>query len=86
MAHAVSVSSFRSDHMSPPALALAVLLHALAALALWRMSLTAQLPQPEEAVEVTLEQPKPPVPPPTAAQESPPPARPSRRACVRPRR
>jgi protein TonB len=64
--------------MSPPALALAVLLHAAVALALWWMSLDRpQLPPAEEAIDVTFEQPKPEEPPPPppqqAAQPSPPP-------------
>ncbi len=52
--------------MSPPALALAVLLHVLAALALWWMSLDPpQLPHTEDAIEVTVERPPPPPPDPT---------------------
>lgn len=64
MAHNVSASSLRSDHIPPSALALAVLLHALAALALWWMSQNPpQLPPPEDPVDVTFEQPKVPEPP-----------------------
>ena len=44
MAHAISTASLRSDHMSPSALALAVLLHALVVLALWWMSLNPRQP------------------------------------------
>ena len=51
--------------MSPPALALAILLHALVVLALWWMSQNrSALPPAEEAIEVSFEQPKPPEPPP----------------------
>ena len=51
--------------MSPPALALAILLHALVVLALWGMSQNrSALPPAEEAIEVSFEQPKPPEPPP----------------------
>ena len=63
MADDVSASSFRSDRMSHLALALAALLHALAALALWRMSQDRPLPPPvEDPIVVTVEQPKPPAP------------------------
>ncbi|MFI5000515.1 MAG: energy transducer TonB [Reyranellales bacterium] len=65
MAHAPSASSLRFNHMSPPALALAMLLHGLAALALWWMAQhPPQLPPPEVPIEVTVEQLKPPPPPP----------------------
>lgn len=70
MIPAVSVLSRRSDRMSPPALALAVLLHALAIFALWWMSTHRPLPPiGEEEVEITFEVPKTPEPPP-----APPPA------------
>ena len=60
MAHALSTSSYRSDHLSPSALALAVLLHAAVGLALWWMMLNRpSLPPAEEPIEVTIEQPKP---------------------------
>ena len=60
--------------MSPPALALAVLLHVVVALALWWMSLNRpDLPPAEEAIEVTVEQPKPPEPPPQPEQAPQPP-------------
>ena len=65
--------------MSPPALALAVLLHALAALALWWMSLDhgSRLPPLEDAIEVTVERPPPPPPPPPDPPKEPtPPATP----------
>lgn len=64
MAHAVSASSFRSDHMSPSAVALAVLLHALVAFTLWWMSQSPPQPPAEQAIDVTFEQPKPEPPPP----------------------
>ena len=49
--------------MSRPALALAALLHALAALALWRISQDRPLSLPvEEPIVVTVEEPKPPAP------------------------
>lgn len=51
--------------MSPAALALAVLLHALVVLVLWWLSLDRFHVTPaEEVIEITLEQPKPPEPPP----------------------
>ncbi len=64
MISAVSALSHRSDRMSPPALALAVLLHALVILALWWMSMHRPTPPGEEAVEITFEVPKTPEPPP----------------------
>ncbi len=77
MAHAISASSFRSDHISPPALALAVLLHALVVLALWWMSQNrSALPPAEEPIEVSFEQPKPPEPPPPKQQPTPAPPEP----------
>ncbi len=74
MAHAVSASYFRSDHMSPQALALAFLLHALTALALWWMSMHRPAPPTEPTIDVTIEQTKPPEPTP---QPQPPPAPPT---------
>ncbi len=74
MTPAASALSHRSDRMSPPALALAVLLHALAILALWWMSVNqSRQPPSEEAVEITFEAPKapepaPPPPPPQPKQ------------------
>jgi TonB family protein len=64
VAHAVSTSSFRSDHMSPSAVALAVLLHGLVVLAVWWMSLHPTQPPAEESIDITFEQPKPEPPPP----------------------
>jgi protein TonB len=64
--------------MSLPALVLAVLLHALVALALWRLSQDRPPPPPAmEPIEITIEKPKPAEPPPPPApQQSPPPAPP----------
>lgn len=77
MAHAVSTSSLRSDHMAPPALAMALLLHALVALALWGMSLSQPRPSPaEDTVDVTFEQPQPPEPPPAPPEQKPAPQAP----------
>ena len=50
--------------MSPVAVALAVLLHGLVALAIWWLSLGAPKPPIEDAIEVSLEQIKPPEPKP----------------------
>jgi TonB family protein len=61
---AVSALSHRSDRMSPPAIALAVLLHALVILAIWWAAVHQQQQQPgEEVVEITFEAPKAPEPP-----------------------
>ncbi len=60
--------------MSPPALVLAVLLHVVAALALWWLSVNRPIVRPvEEAIEVTIEKPKPPDPPPPEPKPQPPP-------------
>jgi TonB family protein len=65
VAHAASASSYRSDRMSPVALALAVLLHALVVLAIWWLvENRPQLAPAEEPVMVSFEEPKPPEPPP----------------------
>jgi len=51
--------------MSPTGPALALLLHALVALALWQMSMAGKRQMPEETpIEVTIERPKPPPKPP----------------------
>jgi TonB family protein len=72
VAQLVSAFSLRSDRLSPSGLALAALLHATAALALWWMSRNPpQLPPGEDPIAVTFEQPKAPDPPPM-----PPPSRP----------
>ena len=71
--------------MAPSALVLAVLLHALVALALWWMSQNRpQLPPAEEAIEITLEQPKPPEPPPPPPQQAAPPPAPPIELGLRP--
>jgi TonB family protein len=72
VAHALSVSSHRSDHLSPFALALAVLLHAAVAAALWWMMVSRPFQPPaEDPVEVTFEQPKPPEPKPPPPKQEP---------------
>jgi protein TonB len=82
VAHALSVSSARSARLSPPALALAVLLHALVALALWWISINSPQPPAEQPIDITFEPPKtveqpkpeppPPPPPPQEAARQPP--------------
>ncbi|MDI1286995.1 MAG: hypothetical protein PSV46_21605, partial [Reyranella sp.] len=72
MTPAVSALSYRSDRMSPPALALAVLLHALVILALWWMSVHQPAPPGEEAIEITFEVPKTSEPPPPPPKPQPP--------------
>ena len=72
MAHAVSASYLRSDHMSPQALALAFLLHALTALALWWMSMHRPAPPTDSTIDVTIEQAKPPEPTPPPPPPAPP--------------
>ena len=63
MEHVASLPSSASGRMSPEAVALAVLLHALAALALWWLALHRPiLVPPDDPVEITLEKPKPPEP------------------------
>ena len=72
MAHAVSASYQRSEHMSPEGMALALLLHALAAFLLWWMSQNRPpIPLNEDVVEVSFELPKPPEPPPPAPTPAP---------------
>jgi TonB family protein len=72
VAHAASDLSFRFDRMSPPALALALLVHAVMALALWWLGHQATRPeQPERAIEVTIERP-PPAPKPEPPKPEPP--------------
>lgn len=69
--------AFRAGRMPPSALMLAVLLHALVALALWGISLhKPRLPPPDAPIDVTLEQPKPkppPMAPPKESRPAPPP-------------
>jgi len=51
--------------MSPEAIGLAVMLHALTALALWGLAAYRPIVVPEqEPIEIVIEQPKPPEPPP----------------------
>ena len=71
MAHAVSASSFRSDHISPWAVALAILLHGLVGVTLWWLSQDRPQPPTEQAIEVSFEQPKPPEPPPEPPKKIP---------------
>ncbi len=74
MVHAVSASYLRSEHISPPALALAVLLHAMLALALWGLShYQPFMPPAQDPIEVTIEKPQPPAKPPETKLELPPP-------------
>ncbi len=63
--------------MSPVALALAILMHALVAAALWWMAQQKPpVPPVEEAITVSFEQPKPPEPPPPEPAPKPPAAQP----------
>jgi len=72
VAHALSISSHRSDHLSPVALALAALLHAAVAAALWWMMVNRPFQPPaEDPVDVTFEQPKPPEPKPPPPKQEP---------------
>lgn len=72
MAHALSTFSHRSDHLSPSALLLAVLLHALVGLALWWMMLIRPpLAPAEDPVDITFEQPKPKPPEPKPPEPKP---------------
>src|SRR5688572_13569992 len=65
MEHVASIPSAASGRMSPEAVALAILLHALAALSLWWLAVYRPIMVPPvDPVEITLEQPKPPPPPP----------------------
>jgi TonB family protein len=71
--HAISASAFRFDRMSPPAMALALLLHAAVAVALWWATQHASRPAPpENAIEVTIEQPPPEPPKPQPPAPEPP--------------
>ncbi len=75
VAHAVSASYVRSERMSPEGMALALLLHALAAFLLWWMSQHRPPILPtEDVVEVSFELPKAPEPPPPAPAPAPTPA------------
>jgi TonB family protein len=74
VAHAVSASFSRFEHMSPQAAGLALLLHAAIALALWWTAPIRSHDEPAEVIEVTMEQPKPPPPQPEAPKPPAPPA------------
>jgi TonB family protein len=72
VAHAVSASYLRSEHMPPQGMALAFLLHALVAFFLWWMSYNLPpIPTTEDVVELSFEAPKPPEPPPPAPTPTP---------------
>ncbi|MBS0527200.1 MAG: energy transducer TonB [Proteobacteria bacterium] len=77
MAHAITASSSRYDHMSPVAAALAAVLHVATALALFLVSpLNRHDVDVDNAIDVTIEQPKPPEPPPQEAVKPTPPPQP----------
>ena len=77
MAHALSASYQRSEHMSPEGVALATLLYALVAFFLWWTPQNRPIPLSEDVVEVSFELPKPEPPPPAPARTpAPPPAPP----------
>jgi protein TonB len=75
MDHVASVPSAASSRMSPEAMGLAMLLHAVAAIAFWWLA--AHRPPiaiPEQAIEIVIEQPKtepPPPPPPQVQRQQP---------------
>jgi TonB family protein len=82
VAHNVSLTYLRFDHMSPAGVALATLLHASVALALWWVSPLHPLDATPDVIEVSMEQeaqpppppePPPPEPPPVQAAAPPPP-------------
>jgi protein TonB len=65
MEHVAGLRSSASTRMSPGALALAVLLHLAMALALWWVMVNRPIvPPAEEAIDVTIEKPRPADPPP----------------------
>ena len=72
MAHDVSLTYLRFDHMSPAGVALATLLHAAVALALWWVSPLHPLDNTPDAIEITMEQEAQPPPPPQPPPEPPP--------------
>ena len=77
MAHAVSATFTRFEHMSPPAAVGALLLHVLVAFLLWWSSPLHHNDDPaDEAIEVTMEAP-PPVPKPVPETPKPPPPAPA---------
>lgn len=75
VAHAVSLSYARSDHISPTALVLAAVMHGVVGLALWWISPLSHVDRTDDPVEITMEQdPAPQIPPtPTPAVREPPP-------------
>lgn len=76
MVHAVSATYLRFERMSPSAMALAMLLHASVALALWQISPLRTNPTTEsQPIEITMERAEPPAPPPV--ETTPPPAPPA---------
>lgn len=89
MAHAVSTSFTRFDHMSPPALVLTTLLHVVVAVSLWWVSpLKIATSDVEDAIEVSIEKAPIAEPPPQAALTPPaptPPARPAPAVAAPPR-
>jgi len=72
VAHDLSLTYSRFDHMSPSGVALAALLHALVALAFWWVSPLHQVDNSPDPIEITMEQEVP--PPPPLAPPTPPPA------------
>ena len=73
MVHAVSASYLRSERMSPSAMALAVLVHALVVIALISLPQLRPTPRPEDTpIEVIIERPKPPEPKVEPPPQSPP--------------
>jgi hypothetical protein len=53
VAHAVSLSYARSDHMAPTALVLAAMLHGAVGLALWWISPLNHVERADDPVEIT---------------------------------
>jgi periplasmic protein TonB len=80
VAHDVSLTYLRFDHMSPAGVALAALLHGAVAFALWWASPLHPLDQLPDAIEITMEQEAQPPPPP----EPPPPETPPAQAATPP--
>ena len=69
MAHDLSLTYSRFDHMSPSGVALATLLHALVALAFWWVSPLHHTDQTPDPIEITMEQEAPPPPPPAPRRQ-----------------
>ena len=74
MAHDVSLTYTRFDHMSPTAVALTTLLHVSVALALWWISPLHNVDQTPDPIEITMEQEVRPPPTPQTPPPEPPPA------------